>query len=128
MSVVIGAWFAFAGGVAALAGLTAMHGTRRLRRTGVRTWAMVLPLPGPAGEVSDRAMLQYTLQDGRVLERICPGPPRPADGQRVLVWYDPVDPQDVLIYGRNGRFANRAFLTAGALFIVLGIWIAAVGR
>ena len=89
---------------------------------------MVLPSPGPAGEDSDQTMLQYTLQDGRVLERICPGPARSGYGEKVLVWYDPVDPQDILIYGRDGRFANRAFLAVGVLFIALGIWIAALGH
>ena len=42
----------------------------------------------------------------------------------MLVWYDPADPQDVLAYGREGRIANRLFLTAGLLFMLIGAWIA----
>ncbi len=42
----------------------------------------------------------------------------------MLVWYDPADPQDVLVYGREGRIANRLFLAAGLLFLVIGAGIA----
>jgi hypothetical protein len=35
----------------------------------------------------------------------------------VLVWYDPEDPQDILVYGREGRFIDRAFLAAGLIFV-----------
>jgi hypothetical protein len=49
-------------------------------------------------------------------------------GQKVLVWYDPDDPQDVLVYGREGRVADLVFVIAGALFIALGAGIAASGH
>ena len=69
-------------------------------------------------------MIQYALADGQVIERISPQPARKAaalrPGQQVLVWYDPADPQDVLVYGREGRIANRLFLAAGLLFILIG--------
>jgi hypothetical protein len=39
----------------------------------------------------------------------------------VLVWYDPADPQEVLVYGREGRIANRLFLAAGLVLIGVGI-------
>ena len=45
-------------------------------------------------------------------------------GQRVLVWYDPEDPGDVLVYGRWGRGIDRAFVAAGTLFVLIGAWIA----
>ena len=132
----IGVWFALAGGVAALAGLTGMRRVRRLRRGGSPVWAVALPGPvskdeGP-GESPGRTVIQYTLADGRVVERVSPGSARKAamllPGQRVLVWYDPDDPYEVLVYGREGRAADLAFVVAGALFIMLGAGLAAVGH
>jgi hypothetical protein len=136
MLIVIGIWFALAGGLAVLAGLTGMHRARRMRRRGSPVWAMALPRPvsmdegagGPAG----RTMIQYTLADGRVAERVSPRSARKAamlrPGEKVLIWYDPDDPQDVLVYGREGRAADLAFVIAGALFIALGAGIAAIGH
>jgi hypothetical protein len=129
MSILIGAWFALAGGLAVLAGLCAMRRVRRLRRDGLATWAMAVPPPACAGEQPDgsprRPLIQYTLTDGRVVERISPAPARRTaslhPGQKVLIWYDPKDPQDVLVYGREGRFADRAFVAVGVLFMLLGV-------
>jgi len=136
MLIVIGVWFALAGGVAALAGLTGMRRTRRLRRGGSPVWAVALPgqvsMDEEPGGSPGRTVIQYTLADGRVVERPSPGPARKAamlrPGQKVLVWYDPDDPQDVLVYGREGRAADLAFVIAGVLFIVLGAGLAAVGH
>lgn len=47
------------------------------------------------------------------------GSPRPGD--KVLIWYDPADPGDVLVYGRWGRAGNLAFLATGLLFILAGL-------
>jgi len=132
MLIVIGVWFALAGGLAVLAGLTGMRRARRLRRGGSPVWAVALPQPiskdQEAGGSPGRTMIQYTLADGRVVERVSPGSARKATmlrpGQKVLVWYDPDDPQDVLVYGREGRAADLAFVIAGALFIVLGTGLA----
>src|SRR5215510_6372303 len=129
MLIVIGVWFALAGGLAALAGLTAMRHVRRLRRGGPPVWAAALPVSASeeTGGSPGRTVIQYTLADGRVVERVSPGSARKAavlrPGQKVLVWYDPDDPQDVLVYGREGRAADLAFVIAGALFIVLGVGI-----
>jgi hypothetical protein len=136
MLIVIGVWFALAGGLAALAGLTGMRRARRLRRGGSPVWAVALPRPvsmdEAAGGSPGRTVIQYTLADGRVVERVSPGSARKAamlrPGQKVLVWYDPDDPQDVLVYGREGRVADLAFVIAGALFIVLGVGIAAISH
>jgi Protein of unknown function (DUF3592)/Mu transposase, C-terminal len=77
-------------------------------------------------------VIQYALADGRVVERVSPGSARRArmlrPGEQVLVWYDPEDPEDVLVYGREGRAADLAFVIAGALFIMLGAGIAALGH
>jgi Protein of unknown function (DUF3592) len=136
MLILFGIWVAVAGGVAALAGLSGLHRVRRLRRHGVTAWALAVPEPVPAGqppaEPAGRVMLQYTLSDGRMVERIGPaarsrsGSPRPGD--KVLIWYDPADPDDVLVYGRWGRGADRAFLTIGLLFIAAGIAISVAGH
>jgi Protein of unknown function (DUF3592) len=136
MLILFGIWVAVAGGVAALAGLSGLHRVRRLRRHGVTAWALAMPEPAPAGGESGdpdgRLRLQYTLTDGRVVERIGPaarrrpGTPRPGD--KVLIWYDPADPDDVLVYGRWGRAGNLAFLATGLLLLLAGLALAAAGR
>ena len=134
MYVVIGIWFAVAGGVAVLTGLTARDRVRRLRRTGEPTWAMVVPAPAAAGSPEEpadgslrRTLIQYPLADGRVIERLCPRPLRrsaaPAVGQKVPVWYDPADPTDVLVNGWDGRHSDRMLLAAGLFFLLLGLVI-----
>jgi hypothetical protein len=139
MLIVIGIWLAIAGAVAALAGLSGMHRVRRLRGGGVATWALPVPEPvsGPEEPVSGpgppagsplRVLLQYRLADGRVLERSAraraakKAPLRP--GEPVLIWYDPGDPDDILIYGRWGRAADWAFLAAGTLLVLTGVALA----
>jgi hypothetical protein len=127
MFVVIGLMFAFAGGVAALAGLTARNRVRRLRRSGHTASAMVVPSPGWPDESGSarRNVIQYPLEDGRVIEQLCPRPIRrtasPRVGQSVPIWYDPADPADVLVNGWDGRYADRAFLAVGLCFIVFGM-------
>ncbi len=136
MSILIGIWFAVAGALAGLAGLSGMRRVRRLRRDGVTTWAAFAETPAPADEApADEAsgsprqiLIRYTLPDGRVIERICPAAARKAasrdPGQQVLVWYDPRDPQDVLVYGRQRRWSDGLFLGAGLMFILAGAGIA----
>ena len=133
MSIVIGIWFAVAGGLAVLAGLTGMRRVRRLRRDGVATWAALEEPPARAGEPLDGsagpALIRYTLPDGRVIKRIAPAPGKTASlrpGQKVLVWYDPDDPQDIMVYGREGRFTDRAFLAAGLIFALIGTGMAII--
>jgi hypothetical protein len=133
MLILFGIWLAVAGGVAALAGLAGLHRVRRLRRDGVTAWALAVPEPVPAGqppaEPAGQVSLQYTLADGRVIERPGPVPRRksgaPHPGDKVLIWYNPTDPDDVLVYGRWGRAADRAFLITGLLLILAGLVIAA---
>jgi hypothetical protein len=131
MAGVIGFWFAVVGGIAALAGLTARRRVGRLRRTGQSAWGMIVPSPVSLGEADGwprRNLIQYSLTDGRVIERICPRPVRktgsPAVGERVHVWYDPADPTDVLVNGWDGRHSDLAFLAVGVFFIVFGLGIA----
>jgi hypothetical protein len=130
MPVLIGLWFTFAGGLAVLAGLTARSRVRRLRRSGRTAWGMVVPSPGAQEEARgpQHNRVQYPLDDGRVIERLCPRPARkaaaPRAGQKVLVWYDPADPADVLVNGWDGRRSDLVFLAVGLLFIVAGVGLA----
>jgi hypothetical protein len=139
--VMVGLLLALPGALAVLAGLTAMRRVRRLRRNGVATWAMSVPLAQPGDRQPDdqqsagssrRQLLQYKLADGRVLEHVTAAPARRSaslrPGQPVLVWYDPADPTDVLVYGRWGRSVDRAFVAIGALFILIGAWLAVSGH
>ena len=136
MAIVIGVWLAAGGGVAALAGLTGIRRARRLRRYGVPTWAVVVPRPRSeedrAGGPHGKTLIQYALGNGQVMERYSPQPARRSaslsPGQKVLVWYDPDDPQEVLVRGRVGRRADAGYTLAGAVFILLGTAIAAFGH
>jgi hypothetical protein len=146
MPVLIAVWFALVGGLAALAGLAGMRRVRRLRRHGLTTWAVAVPAPavrgsrpdallspGPPSAVRSRQVLiQYPLADGRVIERMAPSSARKSvslqPGQKVLVWYDPNDPDDILVYGRWGRAADRAFVTAGVLLVLIGVAVATFGH
>jgi Protein of unknown function (DUF3592) len=136
MAILTGLLLALPGALAVLAGLAGMHRVRRMRRTGVTTWAVAAAAPRssdeqPAGS-SRPQLLQYRLADGRILEHAAPAPARRSaslqPGQKVLVWYDPDDPADILVYGRWGRSADRAFVAAGSLFIAIGAGLAALGR
>ena len=102
MATVVGIWFGLAGVLAVLVGLTGMHRVRRLRRGGVETWAVAVPWPSADGE--RQVALQYTLPDGRVIEKLAVGKSAALlPGERVLIRYDPADPEDVLVYGHRRR-------------------------
>lgn len=75
-----------------------------------------------------RVSLQYALADGRVLEKLVPGPTSAlSPGRSVLVWYDPGDPADVLVHGREGRTVNMGFVAVGILFVAIGVVLAVLG-
>jgi hypothetical protein len=42
----------------------------------------------------------------------------------VLVWYDPADPGDVIVYGSDGRWSDRLFIAAGSVAVVAGTILA----
>lgn len=126
----IGIWFAVAGGVAVLAGVTSRRRAGRLRQRGVAAWATVISAPRRSDDDLPGAatMIRYPLQDGRVTEQRCPAAVRKASallpGQKVQVWYDQADPGEVLVSGRDGRYSDRAFAIAGMLLVLGGVWIA----
>jgi hypothetical protein len=137
MSVLYGVWLALAGAVAALAGLAGAHRRQRLRARGLTAWATIVPTPGEPGEGGHagelgQLSLQFALEDGRIIERQYVRPARHRGeldpGRKVLVWYDGADPDDVLVFSRDGRWSDRAFVAAGAALIVAGASLAAFGH
>ncbi|HUJ05624.1 MAG TPA: DUF3592 domain-containing protein [Streptosporangiaceae bacterium] len=135
MQVVTGIWLALVGVLAAMAGLADIRRVRQLRKRGTKTWGMVVSAPASAGDrdgdLPRRNLVQYSLPDGRVIERLCPEPRKAKalrSGQQVLVWYDPSDPGDVLVFGRQARLSNRAFVATGAVLVTFGAVLAAVGH
>jgi hypothetical protein len=132
--IVFGLWFALAGGIALLAGMTAARRARRLREEGTSAWGLVVAAPAPDNpdEPRRRPLIQYRLADGRTLQRLCPGSVRRsrqlAPGDRVLVCYDPADPDETVVYGRESKNSDRAFVLVGLLFVFLGVWLAGGGH
>jgi hypothetical protein len=132
MSIVIGVWFALTGLVAVLPWLGGMSRRHRLRGAGRSAWATVVPTvpgPGEAGPLpARRVSVQFTLDDGRIIERPSPGSARKSSalnpGQKVLVWYDPADPGDILVYGRDGRVSEEVLLLTGLVLITIGLIVA----
>ena len=135
MSIVIGVWFALAGGVALLAGVTAMRRADRLRLRGVAAWATVVGRAGKSGDWGsepDRTLLRFPLADGRQMELACPVPVRKdrrlIPGEKVRVWYDRMDPGEVLVSGFDKHKVDWAFAITGALLILVGTGIARFGH
>jgi hypothetical protein len=112
-----------------------MRRARTLRSTGMRAWGLVVASPADSDDPDRRARLalvQYALPDGRVLERWCRRWVSPSDrlipGQRVLIFYDPADPGEVLVNGRDGARVDLAFVWVGLAFITLGAALATIAR
>jgi hypothetical protein len=124
--VVEGVIVVLGGALAALAGATGLARIRRLRRHGLTAWATIVPALHGDDE-PERILVQFALADGRVIERPSGRPSgRLSLGQKVLIWYDPADPDDVVTYGRTGWRLDWAFLTAGLLLIAIGLVIASL--
>lgn len=133
----IGVVLALAGGLAVLAGWTEMRRFRQLRQQGIPTWALAVTRPAAQDEAHGaaqqrRTLIQFSLADGRLVEQGYPGSLRKAQrlqpGQQVMVWYDPEDPREVLVYGRGTRVADCAFIAAGTVVILVGLLVAVFGR
>jgi len=130
--VIFGVWLALAGAVSALTGLTGLRRQKRLRTAGRTAWATVVVTPSDPEErsagSSQLVSVQFALDDERIVERACRQPGRGSaaldPGRRVLVWYDPADPQEVLIYGRPRRRSDLAFIVVGLLLIAAGASVA----
>ncbi|MFJ3952428.1 DUF3592 domain-containing protein [Streptomyces libani] len=118
---------AFGGLLAVLAGAYGLRQARRVQRTGVRVEALVKRRPGSAPDepAHPRPLLQFATEDDRVLEVVCPVAPsrrRPLnDGDHILVRYDTDDPRTVVVDNLERRGLERAFITAGALVMLLSL-------
>jgi hypothetical protein len=119
---------ALTGAPAVLVGLSARRRTRQLRRDGVRVWAVAMKRPRNDG--GQQVTLQYTLADGRVVAMPAPAKAKPKrtapllPGNKVLIWYDPEDPAEILVYGRDARTSDLAFVVVGAILAVAGAALA----
>lgn len=102
-----------------IAGIADWRRVRHIRAAGETAWAMIVAAPRhPEYEPSAyRPLLRFETSEGRPVEVFSPLPPtrrRPlTEGRRILVYFDPADPTQVLIHGGRQR--------AGVVIIALGI-------
>lgn len=119
------------GAVAILAGITNLRETRRIERSGIKAWALVKRQPGMRDDEPwpPRPLLQFTMEDDRILEIVSPIPGtrrRPLrDGDTLLITYDPADPRTVVVHRRERRKLDYGFIIAGT--IVVAVALALIG-
>ncbi|MCM2423031.1 DUF3592 domain-containing protein [Streptomyces sp. RKAG293] len=125
---VVGVFAGFAaisGVVVSLAGLAGLRAIRLIGGVGAEARALVKRTGPAATDSAVRPLLQFTVADGRVVEISSPVPAsrrRPlTDGSLVRVRYDPVDPRDVVVVGRERRGLEYALVGIGALFVLIGL-------
>ncbi|MGW8762492.1 DUF3592 domain-containing protein [Streptomyces sp. NPDC055815] len=133
--VVAAAFLGLGGAVVHLVGAVGLSRIHRLRREGVTVPALVRYRS--AGEEDGgyprRPSLQFATLDGRVIEVVCPVPPSRTqalvDGGEVSVTYDPVDPSQILVDGRERRGLEYALMGCGAAVALaaMAMVLAAVG-
>ncbi|MFF7636168.1 DUF3592 domain-containing protein [Kitasatospora sp. NPDC008050] len=118
------------GGVLAyLAGVAGLAETRRLRQVGVTASALVARRASGA-DGPGRPLLQFATREGLVMEVLSPvGPSRAQPltaGREVLVRYDPADPRQVLVQGRERTAIEYGFMAAGAVIVLTALTLAAL--
>ncbi len=122
--VIFAALTSFGGLVALLAGAYGLRQTRRITAVGETVTALVKPPPQGA----ERPLLQFETLDGRVMEVSSPVPPGRRlplrTGTEVRIAYDPADPRDVVLPGRDRVRLDQGFVAAGAVLVVLGVVLA----
>ncbi|MFD8754974.1 DUF3592 domain-containing protein [Kitasatospora sp. NPDC059577] len=121
---------ALGGVVAYLAGVVGLRELRRLRRVGVPASALVRARARRPEDHAPppRPLLQFETADGRVVEVFSPVPstarhPLP-DGRYVPVRYDPADPRQVLVDGRERAGLEYGFLALGVLAVLGAVGLA----
>ncbi|MEU8515395.1 DUF3592 domain-containing protein [Kitasatospora sp. NPDC048722] len=120
------------GVVAYLAGVVGLREVRRLRRVGVPVRALVRErVPAPEDRASPpRPLLQFETEDGRVVEVFSPVPSTPRhplpDGGYVPLRYDPADPRQVLVEGRERRPLEYGFVALGLSMVLIALVLAVV--
>jgi len=135
MLVITGLVLAAAGALAAAAGLADMRRVSQLRRRGVKAWATVVGRPAAVPFRDEDGgpppvALRFSLADGRIVEHVLPHSAKSQTHEqgRVLIWYDPGNPADVLVYGHPGRRGNAFFLALGCVTLVGGLVIASLAH
>ncbi|WP_306322268.1 MULTISPECIES: DUF3592 domain-containing protein [unclassified Streptomyces] len=122
--IVLAACTALGGLVALIAGAYGLRRARRVRSAGNVARALVKP-PQPGTE---RPLLQFETDDGRVVEVVSPVPPskrRPLPaGGTVSVAYDTEDPRETVLLGAERPGVDRAFMIAGACLVLVGMVLA----
>lgn len=119
----LGAVIVLGGALSLIAGVTDRRRVRRIRAGGETAWATIVPAPKhPEYEPSAyRPLLRFRTADGRPVEVFSPRPPsrrRPlTEGRKILVYFDPADPAQVVMHGGRDR-ADLAFIALGAAAIV----------
>ncbi|MFB7308152.1 DUF3592 domain-containing protein [Streptomyces sp. NPDC056192] len=123
---------AFGGMLAVLVGAYGLRQARRVSETGVRVQALVKRYPGEVRAESAllRPLLQFVTEDDRVMEVVCPVPStrrQPfSDGDNVHVSYDPADPRNVVVHGRERLGPERVFIAGGALVVLFSTLLVVV--
>lgn len=119
--------------VAYLAGVAGLRDLQRLRRVGVPARALVRErVPGPEDRSAvSRPLLQFTTEDGRVVEVFSPVPSSRraplVDGSYVTVRYDPANPRLILVAGRERRRLEYAFMGLGVVVALVAVLLALLG-
>ncbi|MDH6580555.1 DUF3592 domain-containing protein [Kitasatospora sp. MAP5-34] len=118
------------GAVAYLAGAAGLRESRRLRSLGVPVQALVryrAPDPGDRTAAA-RPLLQFVTANGRVMEVFSPVPSTRAhtlvDGRRIPLRYDPADPRQVQVPGRERLGLEYAFLALGVAAALVALVVA----
>ncbi|MGW8799031.1 hypothetical protein ACWGN9_18425 [Streptomyces sp. NPDC055775] len=123
---------AFGGMFAVLVGAYGLRQARRVSETGVRVQALVKRYPGAdrAESALLRPLLHFVTEDDRVMEVVCPVPStrrQPfSDGDDVHVSYDPADPRNVVVHGREHLGPERVFIAGGALVVLFSVTLLVV--
>ncbi|ANW20716.1 DUF3592 domain-containing protein [Streptomyces clavuligerus] len=121
MQIVFAAFAALAGVVAVLAGAYGLHRTRHITRSG--RYAIALVKPPPPG--AERPVLMYETHDGRIVETV--SPVSLPSGSSVRLRYDPADPREVVVDGRERTATDRGFMIVGCVLVVAALALAVVG-
>ncbi|MEU9130791.1 DUF3592 domain-containing protein [Kitasatospora sp. NPDC048540] len=117
--------FAAIGGLTAyLAGAVGLRDTRRLRRVGIPVQALVKYRSTQAGDLAGaaRPLLQFVTADETVMEVFSPVPAGRSqpltDGGQVWISYDPADPRQVVVRGRERAWLDLSFVALGAAVLL----------
>jgi hypothetical protein len=129
----LGLFVGVGGIVAWLAGAAGLNEIDRLRRVGRHTSALVrYRAPRADDRVgSPRPLLQFATDGGGVMEVFSPVPSSRShalvDGERIAITYDPLDPRQVLVDGRERRWLEYCFLALGAVAVLAALTMLLAG-